>query len=110
VKYRRGDIVLAASPGDYGKPRPCLVLQSELFDDLPSVTFCMLTTTLRDDSPLIRIGINPDGENGLHQPSQIAIDKIMTLPTTRITRKLGTADEDVMLQVTRALAVFLGLG
>jgi mRNA interferase MazF len=110
VKYRRGDIVLAASPGDYGKPRPCLVLQSKLFDDLPSVTFCMLTTTLRDDSPLIRIGITPNNDNGLHQPSQIAIDKIMTLPTTRITRKLGMADEDVMLQVTRALAVFLGLG
>lgn len=110
MKFKRGDIVLAASPGDYGKPRPCLVLQSELFDDLPSVTFCMLTTTLRDDQTLLRINIAPSSENGLHQPSQIAIDKITTLPVARITKKVGTADDTVMLQVTRALAVFLGVG
>ena len=110
MKFKRGDIVLAASPGDYGKPRPCLVLQSELFDDLPSVTFCMLTTTLREDGPLVRITIEPTAENGLHERSQIAIDKIMTLHITRVSTKIGEADEDVMLQVTRALAVFLGVG
>jgi mRNA interferase MazF len=106
----RGDIVLAASPGDYGKPRPCLVIQSHLFDDLPSVTFCMLTTTLREDRPLVRVTIMPRAENGLLQPSQIAVDKIMTLPKLRVTKKIGTAGEEVMGQVTRALAVFLGMG
>ncbi len=110
MKFKRGDIVLAASPGDYGKPRPCLVLQSELFDDLPSVTFCLLTTILREDHPLVRINIAPSTENGLHQPSQIAIDKITTLPVIRITKKIGKVDEDIMLQVMRALAVFLGVG
>lgn len=110
MKFKRGDIVLAASPGDYGKPRPCLVMQSELFDDLPSVTFCMLTTTLRSERPLVRITVKPDAQNGLRETSQIAIDKIMTLPAPRITRKIGEAGEDVMLQVTRAVAVFLGIG
>lgn len=110
MKLKRGDLVLAASPGDYGKPRPCLVLQSELFDELPSFTLAILTTTLRSDQPLLRISIEPDEKNGLKQKSQIAVDKITTLPVSRIARKIGEADEDVMLQVTRALAVFLGLG
>ena len=110
MKFKRGDIVLAASSGDYGKPRPNLVIQSELFDDLPSVTFCLLTTTLRKDHPLVRIPIKPTLENGLVEISQIAIDKIMTLPISRVAKKIGVADEDVMLQVTRALAVFLGVG
>lgn len=110
MKFRSGDIVLAASPGDYGKPRPCLVIQSELFADLPSVTFCMLTTTLRTGHPLVRITMEPSAKNGLHETSQIAIDKIMTLPITRIAKKIGEADADMMLQVTRALAVFLGVG
>jgi mRNA interferase MazF len=72
VKFRHGDIVLAASPGDYGKPSPCLVVQSEFFDDLPSVIFCMLTTTLRTDHPLVCITIKPDIGNGLRETSQIA--------------------------------------
>lgn len=109
MKYRRGDIILAASSGDYGKPRPCLVLQAALFDDLPSVTFCMLTSTLREDLSHIRISIEPSAKNGLQQSSQIAIDKIMTLPKERIAKKIGEASNDVMLQVTRAMVLFLGL-
>ncbi len=105
----RGDIVLAASSGDYGKPRPNLVIQSNAFSHMPSVTVCPLTSDLQTFAPLFRIAIAPTPENGLHLPSQIAIDKITTLPITRIAARLGSAGEDVMLQVTRALAVFLGI-
>jgi mRNA interferase MazF len=110
VSFKRGDLVLAASAGDYGKPRPNLVVQSNAFADMPSVTVCPLTSDVQTNAPLIRIDIKPTAENGLHLPSQIAVDKTTTLPVTRITKKLGTADEDVMMQVTRALAVFLGVG
>jgi mRNA interferase MazF len=110
VSFRRGDLVLAASSGDYGKPRPNLVVQSNAFAHMPSVTVCPLTSDLQTAAPLIRIDIKPTTQNGLHLPSQIAIDKTTTLPATRITRTLGTAGEDVMTQVTRALAVFLGIG
>lgn len=110
MKFKRGDVVLAASPGDYGKPRPCLVLQSELFSELTSITFCMLTTTLRSDHSLLRITIQPNAENGLRETSQISIDRIMTLPKVRVVTKIGELDQDAMLQVTRALAVFLGVG
>ena len=110
VNFSRGDIVVAASAGDYGKPRPSLVVQSNLFAGLPSVTICPLTSELRNDAPLLRLTIAPNATNGLRQTSQIAIDKIMTLPISRVAKKIGAADEDVMLQVTRALAVFLGVG
>jgi mRNA interferase MazF len=76
---------------------------------MPSVTICPLTSDLQTIAQLFRITIEPTTENGLHFPSQIAVDKVTTLPITRIATRLGTADDDVMLQVTRALAVFLGI-
>jgi mRNA interferase MazF len=109
LSYKRGDIVIAAAPGDYGKPRPCLVIQSDAFDDIPSVTVCLLTSDLRDDAPLIRQTVRPTTENGLEQVSQIAIDKITTLSPSRISRRIGSLDEMEMMQVARAIAVFLGI-
>jgi mRNA interferase MazF len=110
VKFKRGDIILTATPGDYGKPRPSLVIQSDLFAALPSVTFCMLTTTLRPDHPAVRITIDPSPSNGLRQRSQIAIDKITTLPVQRVAKVIGHASDTTMAHVTRALALFLGVG
>jgi mRNA interferase MazF len=101
---------LAAAPGDYGKPRPTLALQSDLFDALPSVTICPLTSFVRDDVSLLRIGVEPGPENGLRKPSQIAVDKIVTLPRSRFGKVIGRADDELMLRVSRALALFLGLG
>ncbi len=51
----RGDFVVVAVPGDYGKPRPALVVRSGLFAGLPSVTICPFTTTLREDTGLLRL-------------------------------------------------------
>ncbi len=110
VNFKRGDLVLAASAGDYGKPRPNLVIQSDVFSAIPSVTVCPLTSDLQINAPAIRINIKPTAKNGLRLPSQIAIDKITTLSNSRITMVLGKADDEVMGQVTRALAVFLELG
>jgi mRNA interferase MazF len=110
VKYRRGDIIIASASGDYGKPRPCLVVQSDLFADLNSVTFCQMTSDLQIDEPLLRIRMEPTAENGLERPSAIAIDKIITLHRDRIAKKIGEADPATMQHVTRALAAFLHLG
>jgi mRNA interferase MazF len=104
---RRGDFVLAAVPGDYGKPRPALVVQSSLYAGLPSVALCPLTSDLRDDAPTLRILVQPNQENGLLMPSQIAVDKLTTVSITRLRDVIGRADETLMLQVTRSLAVFV---
>ncbi len=75
-----------------------------------SVTVCPLTSDLQSNVSLLRITIEPSAENGLRLPSQIAIDKTTTLAVSRVTRVIGRASDEVMTQVTRALAVFLEMG
>ena len=106
---RRGDFVIIVAAGDYGKPRPAIVVQSDLFDGLPSVAVCPLTSTLRADADLIRLDVAPTAENGLREPSQIAIDKITVVPVAKVGATIGRADDTLMLRVSRALAVFLGI-
>ena len=84
-------------------------MQSNLFDRLPSVVVCPLTSTLRVDADLLRIEIAPSSDNGLRQMSQIAVDKIATVPVGKIGERIGQADEPTMLRVGRALALLLGI-
>ena len=110
MNFKRGDIVIAVLSGDYGKPRPCIVVQSDIYPHLQSLTFCPLTSALRDDVPLLRINIGPTPENGLREESQVAVDKIATVPKVRVAQIIGRASDEVMSQVTSALAVFLEVG
>jgi mRNA interferase MazF len=106
---RRGQFVTVVAPGDYGKPRPALVVQSDLFAELPSVVICPLTTTLRPDADLFRLDVEPSPGNGLRQSSQIAIDKITVIPAGKIGGVIGQADDALLLRVNRALALFLSI-
>jgi mRNA interferase MazF len=106
---KRGDFVTAAFSGDYGKPRPALVVQSNAFMSHPSIILCPLTTTLRDDTDEFRITVYPASQNGLWKPSQIAIDKMTVLPCDRLGEVIGQADEELMLHVNRAIAIFLAI-
>jgi len=105
---RRGDIVTVAAPGDFGKPRPALVIQSDLFGALPSVTLCLVTSTLRD-TPIFRITVDPSPANGLQRVSQIQVDKILTVARERIGGVIGRLDDATLLKVNRSLAVFAGI-
>lgn len=105
---RRGDIVTVALPGDYGKPRPALVVQADAFAGHPSLTLLLLTSA-RHEAPLIRIDVEPDSGNGLERPSQICVDKAITVPHARIGRRIGQLEQATMLTVNAALARFLGL-
>jgi len=106
---QRGQFVTVATTGDYGKPRPALVVQSNLFAELPSVVICPLTTTLRDDADQFRLKVTPSPQNGLREPSQISIDKITVVPSVKIGSVIGMADDALMLRVNRALALFLSI-
>ena len=101
----RGDIVTVALPGDYGKPRPALIVQSDLFET-SAFTLLPITSHL-EDLPLLRVGIGPG--SGLDRPSQIQIDKAQTPRRGRIGGVIGHADETTMRAVNQALLVFLGL-
>ena len=104
---RRGDIVKVALPGRYGKARPALVIQSDLFDAHPSITVLPITSELRD-VPLFRITIEPNQENGLRYTSQVMIDKAHTVPYEKLSLPIGRLTDEQVLIITRALAVFLG--
>lgn len=105
---RRGDLVTVALPGAYGKPRPALVVQSDVFDEHPSVTILPVTGELRA-APLFRIDVAPSESNGLRKPSQIMADKAQTIPRAKLGEPFGRLEDDRMLAVTRALALFLGI-
>ncbi|MBS0510319.1 MAG: type II toxin-antitoxin system PemK/MazF family toxin [Proteobacteria bacterium] len=104
----RGTLVTVALQGDYGKPRPAVVIQSDLFDEHPSVTVLPLTTELRD-TPLFRIDVEPSPDNGLQKRSQIMIDKIHTVPRSKLGSMLGKLSDDEQIAVNRSLMLFLGL-
>ena len=104
---RRGDLVTVALQGDLGKPRPALVIQSDLFDAHPSVTILPVAGELRV-APLFRIAVNPNGLNGLSRPSQVMVDKPQSIAREKIGAVIGRLDDESMLAVNRALAVFFG--
>jgi len=104
---KRGDLVTIALQGDYGKPRPALVIQSDLFDEHPSVAVLPVTSALRD-APLFRLPLQAGPDTGLRDDSQIMIDKPQTVPRDRIGPTIGHIDDATLLAVNRALAVFLG--
>lgn len=105
---RRGDLVTVVLPGAYGKPRPALVIQSDLFDEHPSVTLLPVTSALRD-APIFRIPAHPTEANGLRAPSQIMVDKVQSIPREKVGEVFGRITDAERLAVDRALAVFLGL-
>ena len=104
---KRGDLITVSLPGSYGKPRPALIIQSDLFDSHPSLTILPVTSELRD-TPLFRILVEPDSENGLRETSQIMVDKTHTIPRDKAGEIFGKLTDELMLKVTRSLAVFLG--
>lgn len=106
---KRGDLASVALPGDFGKPRPALVIQSDLFEQTATVTILLLTSTLVD-APLIRIDVEPSAENGLRKRSQIMVDKAMTVRRDRLGPPFGQLDEQTMTAVTRSMALFFGFG
>lgn len=105
---RRGDLVTIALQGQYGKPRPALVVRSDLFDEHPSVTILPITSELRD-APLFRVPIKPSEANGLQKPSEVMVDKAQSVPREKIGDTFGHVSAEDMLAVSRSLAVFLGV-
>jgi mRNA interferase MazF len=109
VRLRRGDLVVVALPGDFGKPRPALVVQADLFLAVhPTVTVLPITSEIRD-VPLFRITVDPSRPNGLRKVSQIMIDKPMTFRRDKIGAPIGRLDDDHLVRVNRALVLWLGI-
>jgi mRNA interferase MazF len=106
---KRGEIWTVSGGSAYtGKPRPAVILQDDPFDATSSVTVCVFTTN-PTDAPLLRIPVNPSEQNGLREPCRLMIDKITTVPRSRVRARIGRLEDDHMTMLNRAIAVFLGL-
>jgi mRNA interferase MazF len=105
----RGDVVITSAPGDYGKPRPAVVVQSDLFNaSHASIVVCLVTSDLRDFS-LFRVTVQPEPSNGLRRKSQVMVDKMTALRRDRIKRRAGRLSDADMTQVDAALRLWLDL-
>jgi mRNA interferase MazF len=106
---RRGDVVTVAATGDYGKPRPAVIVQT---DALPaehaSVVVCQMTSEL-SEAPEFRVTIEPTNGNGLHVRSQVMADKPVTIRRERIGRLVGRLGEEDVARLNVALAFVMGL-
>lgn len=106
---RRGEIWTAAAGSGYvGKPRPVVIIQDDRFDATASVTVCAFTTD-PTDAPLLRLVVQPDDVNGLRDRSSLMIDKITTVPRSKLGERLGRLGDDDMVRLGRAVMVFFGL-
>jgi len=106
---RRGELWTAAGGKHYaGKPRPVLVVQDDRFDATDSITICPLTSD-PTEIPLLRIQLDPRSATGLSQPSGIMVDKLTTMPRSKLGEHIGQVPDTDMLALSRALVVFLGL-
>jgi mRNA interferase MazF len=106
---KRGDLIPVVLSGAYGRPRPALVIQSDLFARIPSVTILPVTTELRPIETF-RIAVDPSQKNGLRARSQIMVDKAHTIPRDKAGVPFGELELRTLRAVDRSLAVFLGLG
>jgi len=107
----RGAIIVVAARGAYtGKPRPALVVQSDLFNPThQSVTICPITSDCVD-APLFRIPIPPGDRTGLRAASQVMVDKIVSVPRAAIDAEIDRCNEGELEAADGALRRWLGLG
>lgn len=106
---RRGDLVTVALSGDFGNPRPALVIQSDQFDETATVTMLLISPALVS-APLMRLTVEPSDDNRLERTSQVMIDKVMTVRRDKTGPAFGRVNDAVMLSVNRLMALFFGLG
>ena len=106
---KRGDIWTLAGGKDYaGKPRPVVIVQDDSFDATDSITICAFTTD-ETEAPLFRLRVEPHERNGLRMGCRLMVDKITTVPKTKLGARVGRLDDEDILRLNQAVLVFLGL-
>jgi mRNA interferase MazF len=107
---RRGDVVVVAASGDYGKPRPAVIVQTDAFPpEYPSVVVCQMTSEIVE-APDFRLTIEPSDENGIRIRSQIMIDNPVTIRRERVGSQIGRLSTPDIVRMNVAIAFVMGLG
>jgi len=109
MPMRRGDVLIVAAPGDWGKPRPAVIVQTDaLAETHASVIVCQMTSELTD-APDFRVTIQAEPENGLRIRSQVMADKPVAIRRERIGQRIGRLEAVEMRRLNAALALVMGL-
>ena len=104
---KRGDVVIVALPGDLGKPRPALIVQSGLFTETSGVILLPITSTIL--ASMLRFTVEPSASNGLRELSQVMTDRIIAANRSKVGQVIGALDRQQMQEVSIRLALLLGL-
>jgi mRNA interferase MazF len=105
----RGEIWTVAGGNDYaGKPRPVVILQDDSFDATDSITVCAFTSD-ETNAPLFRLPVTPNELNGLRVSCRLMVDKITTVPKSKVGKRVGKLDDQDVIRLNQAVLVFLGL-
>jgi mRNA interferase MazF len=104
---KRGDVVVVAH-GDFGRPRPAVIVQADDLGGTTTILVCPITSNLTEKLP-IRPTIEPDAQNGLRVESQIMTDKMLAIPRDRVRQLVGKVDSGTRNQLDTALLIVLGL-
>jgi mRNA interferase MazF len=106
---KRGEVWTVAGAGDYGgKPRPAVIVQDDRFDATAAVTVCAFTSD-PTEAPLIRLLVEPSEWNGLNVVSRLMVDKITTVPKSKLGTRIGRLTDQDIMRLNRAMLIFLGL-
>jgi mRNA interferase MazF len=106
---KRGEIWTVSGGQDYaGKPRPAVILQDDRFDATNSITICAFTSD-ETDAPLLRLAISPSETNGLRILCRLMVDKIVTVPKSKLGSRIGTLSQEDVLRLNQSVLLFLGL-
>ena len=106
---RRGEIwTVSGGAGYAAKPRPAVILQDDRFNGTASITICAFTTDVTE-APLFRLPVEPNERNGLRATCRLMVDKITTVPKSKVGTRVGRLDDKDILRLNQAVLVFLGL-
>ncbi len=105
---KRGDVITVSPPGEFGKPRPAVIVQSSLADPTTTVTFLPITSELAR-APAIRVRLEPNIENGLRLSSEVMVDLIQTVGKQKIGAVIGVVDAKTMKKIDASMMLYLGL-
>ncbi len=107
--WRRGDIWTVAGGKEYaGKPRSVVIVQDDSFDATDSISICAFTTD-ETEAPRFRLAVAPNNRNGLRATGRLMVDKVTTVPKSKVGAQIGRLDDEDILRLNRAILVLLGL-
>ena len=106
---KRGDIVTVALSGDLGKPRPAVIVETDLLAPTQHVIICPGTSHVRNDVEQRRVLVEPSADNGLRVATQFQVDRVISIRRDKCGVVVGALDAESVVRLNATLVQVLGL-